>query len=120
MLSAFGTLARRLAPSVVVLDDVDLVAQERSYGPFGESSTLFELMNQMSGLGEDADVAFVLTTNRPDALEPALAARPGRVDLAVEIPLPDAPPGAGCSSSMAAVSTSSSRIAMPSSSGRRA
>ena len=91
MLSAFGTLARRLAPSVVVLDDVDLVAQERSYGPFGESSTLFELMNQMSGLGEDADVAFVLTTNRPDALEPALAARPGRVDLAVEIPLPDAP-----------------------------
>jgi SpoVK/Ycf46/Vps4 family AAA+-type ATPase len=50
---------------------------------------LFELMNEMSGLGEDADVAFVLTTNRPDALEPALAARPGRVDLAVEIPLPD-------------------------------
>jgi SpoVK/Ycf46/Vps4 family AAA+-type ATPase len=33
---------------------------------------------------------FVLTTNRPDLLEPALAARPGRVDLAVEIPLPDA------------------------------
>ena len=47
-------------------------------------------MDQMSGLAEDADVAFVLTTNRPDALEPALAARPGRVDLAIEIPLPDA------------------------------
>ena len=47
-------------------------------------------MNEMSGLGEDADVAFVLTTNRPDALEPALAARPGRVNLAVEIPLPNA------------------------------
>ena len=45
MLSAFGTLARRLAPSVVVLDDVDLIAQERTYGPFGESSALFELMN---------------------------------------------------------------------------
>jgi ATP-dependent 26S proteasome regulatory subunit len=43
----------------------------------------------MSGLAEDADVAFILTTNRPDALEPALAARPGRVDLAIEIPLPD-------------------------------
>jgi SpoVK/Ycf46/Vps4 family AAA+-type ATPase len=89
MLSAFATLARRLAPSVVVLDDVDLIAQERTYGPFGESSSLFELMNQMSGLAEDADVAFVLTTNRPDALEPALAARPGRVDLAIEVPLPD-------------------------------
>jgi ATP-dependent 26S proteasome regulatory subunit len=51
---------------------------------------LFELMNEMSGLAADADVAFVLTTNRPDALEPALAARPGRVDLALEIPLPAA------------------------------
>ena len=75
---------------MVVLEDVDLIAEERVFGPFGESATLFELMNQMSGLGEDADVAFVLTTNRPDALEPALAARPGRVDLALEIPLPDA------------------------------
>jgi cell division protease FtsH len=48
-------------------------------------------MDQMSGHAEDADVAFVLTTNRPSSLEAALAARPGRVDLAVEIPLPDAP-----------------------------
>jgi ATPase family protein associated with various cellular activities (AAA) len=92
LVGAFGTLARRLAPAVVVLEDVDLVAQERSFGPFGASSpALFELMNEMSGLAADADVAFVLTTNRPDALEPALAARPGRVDLAVEIPLPAEP-----------------------------
>jgi hypothetical protein len=90
MVGAFGNLARRLAPAVVVLEDVDLIAQERTFGPFGSSPALFELMNEMSGLAEDADVAFVLTTNRPDALEPALAARPGRVDLAVEIPLPDA------------------------------
>ena len=90
MVGAFGNLARRLAPSVVVLEDVDLVAQERTFGPFGSNPVLFELMNEMSGLAEDADVAFVLTTNRPDALEPALAARPGRIDLAVEIPLPDA------------------------------
>jgi ATP-dependent 26S proteasome regulatory subunit len=89
LVGAFGNLARRLAPSVVVLEDVDLVAQERTFGPHGASNpALFELMNEMSGLAEDADVAFVLTTNRPDALEPALAARPGRVDLAVEIPLP--------------------------------
>ena len=90
MVGAFGNLARRLAPSLVVLEDVDLVAQERTFGPFGSNPVLFELMNEMSGLAEDADVAFVLTTNRPDALEPALAARPGRIDLAVEIPLPDA------------------------------
>ncbi|HEY8406666.1 MAG TPA: AAA family ATPase [Gaiellaceae bacterium] len=89
LVGAFGNLARRLAPAVVVLEDVDLVAQERNFGPFGASNpVLFQLMNEMSGLGADADVAFVLTTNRPDALEPALAARPGRVDLAVEIPLP--------------------------------
>jgi cell division protease FtsH len=90
LVAAFGNLARHLAPAVVVLEDVDLVAQERSFGPFGSSPLLFELMNEMSGLAPDADVAFVLTTNRPDALEPALAARPGRVDLALEIPLPAA------------------------------
>lgn len=44
----------------------------------------------MDGLGEDADILFILTTNRPDHLEPALAARPGRIDLAIEVPLPDA------------------------------
>jgi hypothetical protein len=89
LVGAFGNLARRLAPAVVVLEDVDLVAHERGFGPHGPANpVLFELMNEMSGLAADADVAFVLTTNRPDALEPALAARPGRVDLAVEIPLP--------------------------------
>lgn len=51
---------------------------------------LFELLNEMDGLRDDVDVLFVLTTNRPDILEPALAARPGRVDLAIPLPLPDA------------------------------
>ena len=58
---------------------------QRAQGPL-----LFELLNQMDGLADDADVLFLLTTNRPDILEPALAARPGRVDQAIEIPLPDA------------------------------
>src|SRR5712691_7978361 len=44
----------------------------------------------MDGLNSAADVTFLLTTNRADLLEPALAARPGRVDLAAELPLPDA------------------------------
>lgn len=52
-------------------------------------SVLFELLNQMDGLQEDIDVVFVLTTNRPEVIEPALASRPGRIDLAVEMPLPD-------------------------------
>ncbi len=50
---------------------------------------LFQLLDEMDGLAEDADVVFVLTTNRADLLEPALAARPGRVDQAVELRLPD-------------------------------
>jgi ATP-dependent 26S proteasome regulatory subunit len=81
-------LATALQPSPVVLEDVDLVAMERSYEP--TNAILFELLNGMDGLDEDHDVLFVLTTNRADLLEPALAARPGRIDEAVELPLPDA------------------------------
>ncbi len=84
-------LARRLQPSVVVLEDVDLIAQDRSHGPMmGSSPLLFSLLDAMDGVGGDADVTFLLTTNRASELETALADRPGRVDLAVEIPLPDA------------------------------
>ena len=82
-------LARLLQPAVVVLEDVDLVAQERGMFPGHHNPLLFDVLNEMDGIGEDADVAFLLTSNRADLLEPALAARPGRVDLAVEIPLPD-------------------------------
>ena len=82
-------LARMLQPALVVLEDVDLVAEERTMYPMG-NPFLFDLLNELDGIAEDVDVAFVLTTNRADLLEPALAARPGRVDLAVEIGLPDA------------------------------
>jgi hypothetical protein len=82
--------ARMLEPSLVVLEDVDLVAEERTRQHMGQNAVLFELLNQMDGLTEDADIIFLLTTNRPDLLEPALAARPGRIDQAIEIPLPDA------------------------------
>jgi SpoVK/Ycf46/Vps4 family AAA+-type ATPase len=81
-------LARELAPSLVVLEDVDLVAEERTT-MHGGGAILFELLDELDGMADDADVAVILTTNRPDLLEPALAARPGRVDLAVEVPLPD-------------------------------
>jgi ATP-dependent 26S proteasome regulatory subunit len=43
----------------------------------------------MDGLRSDAEIMFILTTNRPEALEAALASRPGRVDQAIEFPLPD-------------------------------
>jgi ATPase family associated with various cellular activities (AAA) len=81
-------IGRDLAPATFVFEDIDLVAAERTMD-FGSDGVLFELLNQMEGLAEDEDLLFLLTTNRPDIIEPALAARPGRVDLALEIPLPD-------------------------------
>jgi ATP-dependent 26S proteasome regulatory subunit len=68
---------------------VDLIAEERDHH-LGENPLLFELLNEMDGLAADNDVTFLLTTNRADLLEEALAARPGRVDHAAELPVPDA------------------------------
>jgi ATP-dependent 26S proteasome regulatory subunit len=54
-----------------------------------EEVILNKLLNEMDGLKEEADILFILTTNRPEALERALASRPGRIDQAIEFPLPD-------------------------------
>jgi hypothetical protein len=82
------SVARTLQPAMLVVEDVDLIAEDRGMHP-GQHPLLFQLLNEMDGLAEDADVVFVLTTNRADLLEPALAARPGRVDQAVALDLPD-------------------------------
>ena len=81
-------VARAHQPAIVVLEDCDLVAEDRSFS-MGGSPLLFEVLDALDGLDADADVAFVLTTNRVEDLEVALSQRPGRVDLAAEIPLPD-------------------------------
>ena len=91
LISHTCAMARMLEPAIVVLEDVDLVAEERTKGGAGcATPVLFELLNEMDGLANDVDILFLLTTNRPDLLEPALAARPGRVDQAIEVPIPDA------------------------------
>ena len=89
-LSGYMSLARLLQPALVVIEDVDLIARDREEmgGPC-EESLLNRLLNEMDGLKEDADILFVLTTNRPEELESALAGRPGRIDQAIEVPLPD-------------------------------
>jgi hypothetical protein len=81
-------IARELAPSMVIMEDIDLVALDRD--EYQSNALLFELLNEMDGMQADLDVIFLLTTNRADRLESALAARPGRVDLASELPIPDA------------------------------
>jgi energy-coupling factor transporter ATP-binding protein EcfA2 len=83
--------ARLLAPAMVVIEDVDLIAAHRD-GPWQQTPVALDrLLNEMDGAGADARLIFVFTTNRPEVLEPALAARPGRVDQAIEIGLPEDP-----------------------------
>jgi cell division protease FtsH len=91
-------LARLLTPSMVVLEDVDLIAEERTEQSPGQTTLLFELLNEMDGLPGDADVVVLLTSNRPELLEPALVSRPGRSTWRWRSPCPTRPPGGGCSS----------------------
>lgn len=89
-LDEYMTLARLLQPCLMVVEDVDLIAKSRDEADLCQQALLNRLLNEMDGLKEDADILFLLTTNRPESLEAALAARPGRVDQAIEFPLPDA------------------------------
>ena len=90
LLDHYIQLARFLQPAMIVVEDVDLIARARDdMRSACEESLLNKLLNEMDGLREDAAVLFVLTTNRPEQLESALASRPGRVDQAIEFPLPD-------------------------------
>jgi AAA+ superfamily predicted ATPase len=89
-LAEYMTLARLLQPCMVVIEDVDLIGGDRTrMDSPGQQVLLNKLLNEMDGLKEDAQIIFVLTTNRPEMLEAALASRPGRVDQAIEFPLPD-------------------------------
>jgi ATPase family associated with various cellular activities (AAA) len=90
LLAEYMNLARLLQPAMVVIEDVDLIARNREdMGGPCEESMLNSLLNEMDGLKENSDILFVLTTNRPEQLEGALAGRPGRIDQAIEVPLPD-------------------------------
>jgi hypothetical protein len=90
LLDEYSQLARFLQPAIMVIEDADLIARarQRMRGPC-EESLLNRLLNEMDGLREDAMILFILTTNAPEHLEAALASRPGRIDQAIEFPLPD-------------------------------
>jgi hypothetical protein len=90
LIGEYFRLARFLQPSMMVIEDVDLIGRARTEMRTGfEEATLNSLLNEMDGLREDSEVLFILTTNRPDQIEPALVSRPGRIDQAIEFPLPD-------------------------------
>jgi hypothetical protein len=89
-LEQYFQLARFLQPSMLVIEDADLIARSREQmGGACEEVLLNKLLNEMDGLREDAEILFILTTNRPEQIEAALASRPGRIDQAIEFPLPD-------------------------------
>ena len=74
LLNIATTLARPVQPAIVVLEDCDLVAEHRGGRT---NAALFETLEAMDGLAADADITFILTTNRADLLERALVERPG-------------------------------------------
>jgi AAA+ superfamily predicted ATPase len=74
-------LARMLQPSLVILEDVDLVFASRQVNLY--SSVLGELLDQMDGLRPYEDVSFILTTNAIDRMEAAIKDRPGRISQCI-------------------------------------
>jgi cell division protease FtsH len=85
--------ARRQAPAIVFVDELDAVGRQRGAGLGGghdeREQTLNELLVQMDGFSASEGVVVIAATNRPDILDPALL-RPGRFDRQVTIDRPDA------------------------------
>ena len=81
------SLARMLAPVIVFLEDIDILAEDRSTS--GHSVLLGELMNQIDGCDGDHVIVTMATTNRLDVIEEAVRNRPGRFEQVIEIPAPD-------------------------------
>lgn len=81
-------MARWLAPTILFLEDLDLIAESRERG--GRASVLGQLMNELDGLRGDHPLLAIATTNRLEVIEEALRNRPGRFDEVVELGLPGA------------------------------
>ncbi|MCU0390920.1 MAG: ATP-binding protein [Thermoflexibacter sp.] len=80
-------LARMLQPSLVILEDVDLVFASREINAYG--GTLGELMDQLDGFNADDNVVFILTTNSLERMERAIKDRPGRINQIVYFDVPN-------------------------------
>ena len=85
-------LARRKAPSIVFIDEIDAIGAKRvDMGTSGEREvqrTLMQLLAEMDGFKPLDNVKIIAATNRLDILDPALL-RPGRFDRIIEVPLPN-------------------------------
>ena len=85
--------AKKEAPSVIFIDEIDAVGRHRGAGMGGghdeREQTLNQLLVEMDGFGKNEGVIIIAATNRPDILDPALL-RPGRFDRQVTVGYPDA------------------------------
>ena len=84
--------AKRNAPAIVFVDEIDAVGRQRGAGLGGShderEQTLNQILVEMDGFDSSSNVIVVAATNRPDILDPALL-RPGRFDRQVTLDLPD-------------------------------
>ena len=84
--------AKRNAPCIVFVDEIDAVGRQRGAGLGGShderEQTLNQMLVEMDGFDSNTNVIVIAATNRPDVLDPALL-RPGRFDRQVVLPAPD-------------------------------
>lgn len=85
------TEAKKNAPAIIFVDEIDAVGRNRGAGVGGgndeREQTLNQLLVEMDGFDENANVILIAATNRPDVLDPALL-RPGRFDRQVPVEAP--------------------------------
>ncbi|MDQ1487010.1 MAG: cell division protease FtsH [Actinomycetota bacterium] len=82
--------ARRQAPGIIFIDEIDAIGQRRGVGGFTNDEreqTLNQLLAEMDGFDPKTGVVVMAATNRPETLDPALL-RPGRFDRQIAVPLP--------------------------------
>ena len=84
--------ARKLAPCVIFIDEIDALGRKRGRGGDSASAdqdqTLNQLLVEMDGFAQTSGVVVIASTNRPDILDPALT-RPGRFDREIMVNLAD-------------------------------
>lgn len=84
--------AKRNAPAIVFIDEIDAVGRQRGAGLGGghdeREQTLNQILVEMDGFETETNVIIIAATNRPDVLDPALL-RPGRFDRRVVLERPD-------------------------------
>lgn len=86
IVASFCDAARKLAPTILFLEDLDLYSEDRESNV--NKSLLGQLMNELDGIQENNQILVVATTNKIETLESAMSNRPGRFDIVVELPSP--------------------------------